>query len=481
MPEKDAELSETPVPPGKLDLADEVLEDHVEEEIRKDVLFPLESRPAPWQAVVAAFQHVTAVFVGIITPPLLISQALGLEVQDSVHIISMSLVVSGIATFIQCKRIGPIGSGLLSVQGTSFTFLGPIIATGMALIEGGMEPTGALAVIFGLCLFGSPIEMIMSRFLGYAQKIITPLVSGIVVTLIGLTLIRTGAITMCGGFAAKATGEFASLQNLGLAGLVLAIIVILNRAKNPYVRMSSIIIGLAVGYVVSGFMGLLDFSVLKDLAIFALPTPFKYGIGFNFAAFLTIALLYLITGVETIGDITATSSVSGEPVAGDVYFRRLKGGVLGDGINSTIAAIFNTFPNTTFSQNNGVIQLTGVASRYVGYYVAGFLALFGLFPVVGGVFQIMPQAVLGGATIIMFGTVAAAGIRIISSRTLDGRGMLILALSLAMGLGITFVPEMLDHFPPLAKSIFQSGIATGGLVAIVLNVVLPGTPPRTTG
>jgi xanthine permease XanP len=188
--------------------------------------------------------------------------------------------------------------------------------------------------------------------------------------------------------------------------------------------------------------------------------------------------VYFITGVETIGDITATSSVSGEPVAGDLYFKRLKGGVLGDGINSTIAAVFNTFPNTTFSQNNGVIQLTGVASRYVGYYIAGFLALFGLFPVVGGVFQIMPQAVLGGATIIMFGTVAAAGIRILSSRRLDGRGMLILAVSLAMGLGITFVPEMLDHFPPLMKSLLQSGIATGGLIAIVLNIALPGTPPE---
>ena len=480
MPEKEEEVSATPGPPSSVEIADDVLEDHVEEEIRKEVLFPLESRPALWQAVVAAFQHVTAVFVGIITPPLLISQALGLELHDAVHIISMSLVVSGIATFIQCKRIGPVGSGLLSVQGTSFTFLGPIIATGLALIEGGMEPTGAMAVIFGLCLFGSPIEMIMSRFLGYAQKIITPLITGIVVTLIGLTLIRTGAITMCGGFAAKETGEFASLQNLGLAGLVLIIIIVLNRSKNPYVRMSSIIVGLAVGYVVSGFLGLLDFGRLGELQVFAIPTPFKFGIGFDLAAFLPIALLYFITGVETIGDITATSSVSGEPVTGDVYFKRLKGGVLGDGINSTIAAVFNTFPNTTFSQNNGVIQLTGVASRYVGYYIAGFLALFGLFPVVGGVFQIMPQAVLGGATIIMFGTVAAAGIRIIASRTLNGRGMLILAVSLAMGLGITFVPEMLDHFPPLMKSLFQSGIATGGLIAILMNIALPGTPPKAT-
>jgi xanthine permease XanP len=473
MTNEEKDVFGAPVPPGKIEVAEEVLEEHVEEEIKKDVLFDLNSRPVVWEAVVAAFQHVTAVFVGIITPPLLISKALGLELHDSVHIISMSLVVSGIATFIQCKRIGPIGSGLLSVQGTSFTFLGPIIATGVALTKGGMEPTGALAVIFGICLLGSPIEMILSRFLGYAQKVITPLVTGIVVTLIGCTLVKVGAITMCGGFDAKTTGQFASLQNLGLAFGVLFIIVILNRSKNPYIRMSSIIIGLVVGYVVAAFMGLVEFGKLKELEAFSVPTPFKYGIAFSWTAFLPIALLYLITTVETIGDITATSSVSGEPVAGDVYFRRLRGGVLGDGVNSALAAVFNTFPNTTFSQNNGVIQLTGVASRYVGYFIAGFLVLFGLFPVVGGVFQLMPQAVLGGATIIMFGTVGAAGIRIISSRTLDGRGVLILAVSLAMGLGVTFVPEMLDNLPSILQNIFQSGIATGGIFAIVLNIILP--------
>ena len=438
-----------------------------------DVIFRLDDRPRVWAALIGAFQHVTAVFVGIITPPLLIAQALGLELHDSVHIVGMSLAVSGIATFIQCRRFGPVGSGLLSIQGTSFTFLGPIIASGTALMKGGMPATGALGVIFGICLLGAPIEMILSRFLHLAKKIITPTVTGIVVTLIGLTLVKVGMITMAGGFAAKADGSFASLQNLGLSGMVLLIIVVLNRSRNPYLRMSSIIVGLVVGYVVSAALGLIDFSRLGELSLFSLPVPLRYGLGFSWSAFLPIVLLYVITAIETIGDTTATSAVSGEPVEGPLYMRRIEGAVLGDGVNSAIAAIFNTFPNTTFSQNNGVIQLTGVASRYVGYYIAGFLFLLGLFPVVGGVFQIMPQPVLGGATMIMFGSVAAAGIKIIASHAIDRRAMLIIAISLAIGLGITFVPEVLDQFSPFWKNLFQSGIATGGLIAIVLNVVLP--------
>jgi len=438
-----------------------------------DVIYRLEDRPPLPQACLAALQHVVAMFVGIITPPLIIAGALGLELRDSAHIVSMSLMVSGIATFIQARRIGPIGSGLLSIQGTSFTFLGPIIAAGLAVKKAGGSSAAALAAIFGVCLLASPAEMILSRFLRHAQRVITPLVTGTVVTLIGLTLIKVGFVTMAGGYEARADGSFASPRNLGLAALVLVIIVGLNRSRNRYLRMGSIAIGLGVGYLLSVGLGLVDFSKLAGLDLVTVPIPFKYGLGMSWSALLPILLMYVITTIETIGDLTATSAVSGEPVEGDVFLRRITGGVLGDGVNSALAAVFNTFPNTTFSQNNGVIQLTGVASRYVGYIIALFLVVLGCFPIIGGVFQIMPRAVLGGATIMMFGTVAAAGIRILASQPLDGRAMMILSVSLALGLGITFVPEALDRFPQLVKDIFASGIATGGLTAIVLNVVLP--------
>ncbi len=438
-----------------------------------DVIYRLDDRPPVPEACVAAFQHVLAVFVGVITPPLIIAGALGLGLEEASYIVSMSLMISGVATFIQVRKLGPVGSGLLSVQGTSFSFLAPIIAAATAVLAAGGSTGEALAVVFGVCLAGSVVEMAASRALRHARRIVTPLVTGIVVTLIGLTLIKVGIETVCGGPGARDDGTFASLQNLGLATLVLGVIVVLNRGRNRFLRMGSIVIGLAAGYGVSIMLGLIDFGRLSELGLLTVPVPFKYGLGFSWAAFLSVALIYLITAIETIGDLTATSSVSEEPIEGELYLERIQGGVLGDGVNSLLAAVFNTFPNTTFSQNNGVIQLTGVASRYVGFFIAAILVLLGFFPVVTGLFQIMPPAVLGGATLLMFGTVAAAGIRIIASQVLDRRAMLILAVSLGLGLGVTFAPEATVRLPAVVRDVLSSGIATGGLAAIALNLLLP--------
>lgn len=272
--------------------------------------------------------------------------------------------------------------------------------------------------------------------LQFAQRIITPLVSGIVVTLIGLTLVQVGLISMGGGYAAMADGSFGSLDKLALAGTVLAIIVLLNRAHNPYVRVASIVIAMLVGYVMAYLMGMVNTDNLAETQFIALPIPMQYGLGFDWSLFIPLVLIFLITALEAIGDITATSEVSGEPVKGPVYMKRIKGGVLADGLNSALAAVFNSFPNSTFSQNNGVILLTGVASRYVGYFIAGMLVLLGLFPGVASFVQLIPEPVLGGATIVMFGTIAAAGVRIISRVDLDRRAILIMALSFSMGLGI---------------------------------------------
>jgi xanthine permease XanP len=254
---------------------------------------------------------------------------------------------------------------------------------------------------------------------------------------------------------------------------VLAIIIVLNMTGNRYMRMGSIAIGLAIGYVISLALGIVNLSALSNLPWVRLPIPFRYGMSFDFAAYLPFALLYLITAIETIGDLTATSAVSKQPIKGPVYFRRIKGGVLGDGINSLMAAVFNTFPNTTFSQNNGVIQMTGVGSRYVGFFVAGLFALLGLLPLVGGIFQAIPQPVLGGATIIMFGSIAVAGINILASTPIDRRSLIIIAASLALGLGVVYVPEILEGKPALIRNVLSSGISTGGLTAILLNWLLP--------
>ncbi|MGB3536420.1 MAG: nucleobase:cation symporter-2 family protein [Microcoleaceae cyanobacterium] len=445
-------------------------------QIYSELVYQLEDKPPVLESLFAALQHVMASFVGVITPALVICNALGLPPTDISYIVSMSLFVSGIATFIQVRRIGPVGSGLLSLQGTSFAFVGPILGVGTAAIAAGRTPQEALGLIFGLCFFGAFVEVILSRFLHLASKIITPIVSGTVVTIIGLSLIRVGMTSMAGGFAAKANGTFGSIQNLGLALLVLVIVVGLNLTGNRWLRISSVIIGLIVGYVIAIFLGIVDFSNLSQLSFFQVPIPFRYGMSFDFAAFVPFIFMYLITSIETIGDLTATSAISKQPISGGVYMRRMKGGVLGDGVNSLLAAVFNSFPNTTFSQNNGVIQMTGIGSRYVGMYMAGILVFLGLVPIIGGVFQALPQPVLGGATIVMFGSIAVAGINIISSVDMDRRSLMIVVVSLALGMGVAFVPEIFDNLPPLVKNLFSSGISTGGLTAILLNAFLPRSP-----
>ncbi len=447
------------------------------QQLKADLIFSLEDKPSTGKAFFAALQHMMAIFIGIVTPAIVISGVLGFSTELSAYLVSMSLFVSGIATFIQCRKIGPVGSGLLSIQGTSFTFLSVCIGIGFAVKGAGGSEKQMLAAIFGTCLLASPVEMIFSRFIPLLKKIITPLVSGIVVTLIGMSLIKVG-ITDIGGGAWLMDNKpefFASPTNLMLAGLVLVVIIIFNRSRNKWLRMGAIVFGLVAGYIVAALMGLVNFGKIATLEPIALPIPFKYGFSISWPHLIPMALLFLITTVESIGDLTATSMISGEPVEGDIYVERISGGVLGDGINSALAAIFNSFPNTTFSQNNGVIQMTGVASRYVGFWISGLLVLFGLFPVIGGLFSIIPNSVLGGATLIMFGTVAASGIRIISSSIIDRRGVIIMALSFGMGLGVVFVPEILNHFTPFLKGVFGSAITTGGLTAIFLNIALPKT------
>ncbi|EKF9989137.1 uracil-xanthine permease [Vibrio cholerae] len=440
---------------------------------KADLVYQLNDRPPLPQTLFAALQHLLAMFVAVITPSLIICQSLGVPADQTNTIISMSLFASGLSSFIQIRTFGPIGSGLLSIQGTSFNFLGPIIGAGLALKAGGADIETMMAAIFGTILVASSAEILLSRVLQFAQRIITPLVSGIVVTLIGLTLVQVGLISMGGGYAAMADGSFGSLDKLALAGTVLAIIVLLNRAHNPYVRVASIVIAMLVGYVMAYLMGMVNTDNLAQTQLIALPIPMQYGLGFDWSLFIPLVLIFLITALEAIGDITATSEVSGEPVKGPVYMKRIKGGVLADGLNSALAAVFNSFPNSTFSQNNGVILLTGVASRYVGYFIAGMLVLLGLFPGVASFVQLIPEPVLGGATIVMFGTIAAAGVRIISRVDLDRRAILIMALSFSMGLGIAQKPEILQFMPEFIKNLFSSGVAAGGITAIVLNLLLP--------
>jgi xanthine permease XanP len=439
-----------------------------------DLIYGLDEKPPLRLSLFVALQHVLAVFVGIVTPPALIARILELPSADGAFLVSMALLASGVGTILQTKQLGPVGSGLLNIQGTSFVFVAPIVSLAGAIVAEGGSRGHALGVVFGVCLVAAFVPIVLAPFIRLASQVITPLVTGIVVTLIGLTLVSVGITSVGGGFEAKHDGTFASAGNLGLAALVMALIVVMSSSKREWLRILSVVAGLAGGYIVAGLAGKVSLADLKALPWFAAPTPFHYGLGFRATALIPFAFLYLMTAIESIGDITATSLLTGEPIEGPRYLGRLRGGVLADGVSSMVAAVVNSFPSTTFAQNNGVIQLTGIGSRHVGLLVGFLLIILGLFPIVGGLVQAMPQAVLGGATIIMFGTVAVAGIRILATTTLDRRACTIAAVSFGLGLGVTFVPEISGTLPPLLRDMFSSGIATGGMCALLLNSVLPG-------
>ena len=402
-----------------------------------ELIYRLEDRPPLPQTLFAAFQHLLAMFVAVITPALLICQALGLPAQDTQHIISMSLFASGVASIIQIKAWGPVGSGLLSIQGTSFNFVAPLIMGGTALKTGGADVPTMMAALFGTLMLASCTEMVLSRVLHLARRIITPLVSGVVVMIIGLSLIQVGLTSIGGGYAAMADHTFGAPKNLLLAGIVLALIIILNRQRNPYLRIASLVIAMAAGYLAAWFLDMLPANTAPtNSSLITVPTPLYYGLGIDWSLLLPLMLVFMITSLETIGDITATSDVSEQPVSGPLYMKRLKGGVLANGLNSFVSAVFNTFPNSCFGQN-------------------------------------IPEPVLGGATLVMFGTIAASGVRIVSREPLNRRAILIIALSLAVGLGVSQQPLILQFAPDWLKNLLSSGIAAGGITAIVLNLIFP--------
>nr|WP_288357419.1 uracil-xanthine permease family protein [uncultured Pseudomonas sp.] len=443
-----------------------------------ELIYGLEDRPRPLVAILAALQHLLAIIVPIVTPGLLICQALGVSPRDTNLIVSMSLVISGIATYVQCRRFGPLGAGLLVVQGTSFNFVGPLIAGGALMVKQGTPVEGVMAAIFGVVIAGSFVEIGISRILPFVKKLITPLVTGIVVLMIGLTLIKVGLISMGGGYGAMANGTFANGENLLLSGVVLAVIVVLNRIPVVWMRSCAIVIALLVGYALAGYLGRLDFTGMHQAELFQVPTPLHFGLGFSWSLFIPMLVIYLVTSLEAIGDVTATSKVSRQPVEGPLWMQRIKGGVLVNGVNSLLAGVFNTFPSSIFAQNNGVIQLTGIASRHIGVWIALVLVILGLFPAVAGVIQAVPEPVLGGAAMVMFGAVAASGINILAGIELDRRALLIIAVSLALGLGVSQVPEFLAHMPAALRNVLESGVATGGICALVLNWFLPESPAK---
>ncbi len=415
------------------------------DEHHSGLLYGLEQRIPPLPAFFSALQHVLAGLVGIITPPLIIGATLGLG-DWLPYLISMSLLASGIGTFLQSNRVWGIGAGMICMQGTSFAFLGVTVAGGMWVKAQGGGPQDMMAMLFGVNFVAALVPVIVSRFIEPLKKIFTPIITGSVIALIGISLIKVSVINWCGGEKAE---DFASMSNIALGAGTLGVIVLLSCAKNRWLRLSSVVVGIAVGCIAAGLSGQFHLHSLGD-TLFRLPTLFPFGFQFNSAIFLPVALVSLVCILEAVGDLTANSLISQQSVDDRAFRNRLKGGILADGVSCMVAAMLCAFPNI------GVI-----------------LILLGLFPPVGELLRQIPAPVLGGATMVMFGCVVAAGIRIITQTPLSRRDVLIVGLAFGAGLGVESVPAFLSHFPPMVGDLFGSAATSGGLVAIALNLILP--------
>lgn len=436
------------------------------------IVYGLEDKPPLIPATLTAIQHLMSMVVSIGSPPLIICRALDMPLDITIYMVNIAFFVSGIGTFIQTTRVGPIGSGLLSIQATSFIFPTAFIAIGKNALDNGASHEEVVALMSGATVVGSFVQMGLSRMTGLLNKVFTPLVCGITVTMVGISLLNVAMANVVGGFASFGTEDFASIKNLSLGGLVLLTILIFNCFKNPAIRMSAMIIGFIVGAIVAAFWGMLN-PIPDGVKVFSFPVPFKYGISFGLGGFVSIALLYVISTVEATGDLSATSMLSKEPTSGPVFIKRLGGGILCDGFASFVAGCFNSFPMAIFAQNNGVIQLTGNASRHVGKYIAVFLFILGVFPIVGVIFNIIPDPVLGGALILLFGIITATGMRIIFTDPITRRSILIIGISIGVGVGAAFQPNFTVHLPHWLADLLHSPVAAGGLTAIFTNLLLP--------
>ncbi|MFA7578371.1 MAG: solute carrier family 23 protein, partial [Candidatus Muiribacteriota bacterium] len=309
------------------------------------------------------FQHVLAMFVGLITPPIIIASSLGMSYEDTAFLISMALIASGITTFLQVKRWGFVGSGLLGIQGTSFTFVPAAIATGTM---------GGMALICGMTIAAAPIELVMATFVKKSKKLFPPVVMGIVVLLIGLSLIRVGITDLAGGIGSK---DFGSIQNILLGLSVLVLIIIVNQFTRGIIRVGAVGIGLFAGYLISVFLGLINFNIVSEAPWITIPRPLKFGISFDWAFILPWIFAYIVSSIETMGDLTASAQNSGEKVDTELHLSRLSGGLVADAIGSMIAGFLNSMPNTTFSQNNGVFLVTRAGARRIGYMAGSILLI----------------------------------------------------------------------------------------------------------
>lgn len=422
--------------------------------------YDLDGKPPLKEAVPLGIQHVLAMFAGNVTVPIVIAGVLGLATGELTFLIQAAMFVAGVTTILQANRIGPVGANLPIVMGTSFGFMPTVIAVG---------PSYGLAAILGAGLIGGIFQMFLGYFLKPLRKLFPPIVTGTVLLTIGLSLLPTGIMYVAGG-APVGGPEFGSFSNLALAGIVLVTILAVNQYTKGFMKMASILVGIIVGYIVAIPMGKVNFAAVGDAAWFAFPTPLQFGLEFHWPVIVAMLIMFVVTTVETIGDISGITVGGAGREATD---RELSGGVMADGLSSSFAAIFNALPNTSYSQNVGIVSFTKVMSTYVVTIGGIFLIIAGMVPKLGAVVSAMPMPVLGGAAVVMFSMIATSGIALINKDKLTQRNLLIVAVALGLGLGFSQQSAALQYLPEGVQALFAGGIVMSCFVAIILNQIFP--------
>lgn len=428
--------------------------------MKEKLIYQLDGRPKLREAVPLGLQHVLAMFVGNVAPLIIISNTLGLDSQIKASLIQYAMFVSGLVTLVQCYPIGPIGAKLPIVMGTSFGFVPAATAIGLKY---------GMPGILGACLVGAIFQMLVGGcILKHIRQYFPPVVTGIVVLTMGITLLPTGVNYFAGGAGAA---DFASPSNLLLGTIVLITVIFFKQYTKGMLSISSILVGLVVGYIVAIPMGKIDFSSLSQAALVSIPVPFKLGFEFHIDAIIAMIFVYMVSTVETIGDTTAITNSGLGREASD---KEIVGAVLADGVGSLVGALFSILPNTSFGQNVGIVAMTKIVNRFVIATGAFILITAGIFPKVGALISLMPSSVLGGASIVMFSMIVVSGIKLITTDELTERNTMIVAVSLGLGLGVAYVPGFFDAFPESIQLIFgESKTVLPAILAVILNMVLP--------
>ncbi len=422
-------------------------------------IYQLEGRVPVSRAIPFGLQHILAMFVANISPIIIVAGASGVSGKQLAMLIQSAMLIAGIGTLIQLFPLWKVGSGLPIVMGISFTFVSIMCYIGANYGYG---------TIMGAVLIGGLIEGCLGLFAKYWMKIISPIVSASVVTAIGFSLLSVGSTSFGGGSGSE---NFGSVENWILGTITLLCCILFNIFAKSYWKQLSVLFGLVVGYLVAIPMGLVDFSSLAGTSVIALPHLMPFKMEFHVNAIISVALIFLVSATETIGD---TQALANSGLNRSATTKEISGSLACDGFISSLSSLFGCMPITSFSQNVGLVAMTKVVNRFTIAPGALIMILAGIFPIFGAVLATLPDAVLGGCTIMMFGTIVVSGLQMIGKCGYSQRNITIVALSLSIGIGFTQVPELFSVFPKIIETVFaENCVAVVFLVAVILNLILP--------